>query len=439
MFLSKKFLSRRAVLRGLGSAISLPLLDAMIPARTPLAQTAASPRSRLACIEMVHGAAGSTVEGASKHYWSPAEEGANFGFSYSLQPLAPFRDYVTIVSGTEARQAEAFTPSEGGADHFRSSAVFLTATHPKQTAGPDVYNGVSIDQLYAQQCGRETRVPSIQLSIENFGMSPSCGFDYSCLYSETISWSSPTTPLPMAVNPRVVFERLFGATDGIEADLARLKRDLGPADRTRLDDYLDQVRGVERRIENVEKQNASASVRELRGAPLGVPDSWEQHVELMFDLQVLAFAADVTRVSAFKMSRDTSNRIFPESGVTTPFHTISHHTEDPALIAQFAAINRYHVSMIADFLRKLRDTPDGDGSLLDHSLVLYGSPMGDSNAHSHTRLPIFLAGHVSGGLKGNLHHVCAPGTPHANTLLTVLHKLGHDVEKVGDSTGPLPI
>jgi hypothetical protein len=448
MFLAKKHLSRRTVLRGMGVSLALPLLDAMVPAQTPLRRTAASPRSRLACIEMVHGAAGSTAEGARKYYWSPEKEGADFDFSYSLQPLAPFREYLTIVSGTDARQAEALAPSEGGADHFRSSAVFLTAAHPKQTTGPDIFNGVSIDQLYAQKFAQDTRLPSIQLCIENFALSGSCGFDYSCLYSETISWSSPTTPLPMIVNPRVAFEKLFrdssrpasgSILDGIAPEANGLQKSLGPADRSRLDTYLEEIRSIEHRVEDIEKQNATAAARELPAAPLGVPDSWEQHVELMFDLQVLAFAADVTRVSAFKMSRDTSNRIFPQSGVNSPFHTLSHHIEKPELIAEFAKLNQYHVSLIADFLRKLRDTPDGDGSLLDHSLVLYGSPMGDSNTHNHKRLPLFLAGHACGELKGNLHRVCQSGTPHANTLLTVMHKLGVDIPSVGDSTGEIAV
>ena len=432
----------------MGVTLALPFLDAMVPAQTPLRRTAASPRSRLACIEMVHGAAGSTDEGASKHYWSPKQEGADFEFSYSLQPLTPFREYITIVSGTDVRQAEAFAPSEGGADHFRSSAVFLTAAHPKQTTGPDILNGVSIDQLYAQRVGRDTRLPSVELCIENFGLSGSCGFDYSCLYSETISWASPTTPLPMTVNPRVAFEKLFresgspsshSVLDGIAPEVNALKKNLGPADRSRLRAYLDEIRSIEQRIENIEKQNALSPNRELVAAPLGVPDSWEQHVELMFDLQVLAFATDVTRVSAFKMSRDTSNRIFPESGVNAPFHTLSHHIEKPDLIAEFAKLNQYHVSLVADFLRKLRDTPDGDGNLLDHSLVLYGSPMGDSNTHNHKRLPIFLAGHACGQLKGNLHRVCDSGTPHANTLLTVMHKLGVDLDSVGDSTSEISV
>src|SRR5580693_8232882 len=349
MFIAKKHLSRRTVLRGMGATLALPLLDAMVPAQTPLRKTAASPRPRLACLEMVHGAAGSTDEGARQHYWSPAQDGADFGWSYSLEPLAPLREYITVVSGTDAHPAEPATPSEDGADHFRSSAVFLTAAHAKQTAGPDVLNGTSIDQLYAQQFGQDTRLPSVQLSIENIASTGSCGLEYSCVYSETISWASPTDPLPMTVNPRAAFENLFSKTgpgraarrpagrsilDGTAPDANRWQRDLGAADRSRLSAYLEEVRAIERRIQSIEARNANATEREL-AAPLGVPDSWEEHVRLMFDLQVLAFRAEVTRVSAFKMSRDTSNRIFPESGVTAPFHTLSHHIERPELIAEF--------------------------------------------------------------------------------------------------------
>jgi hypothetical protein len=404
---------------------------------------------------MVHGAAGSTDDGASKHYWSPEKEGTEFDFSFTLEPLAPFREYITIVSGTDARPAEAQTPSETGGDHFRSSAVFLTGAHPKQTAGPDISNGISIDQMYAQKLGRETRLPSIQLCIENIGLSGSCGYSYSCIYSETISWASPTAPLPMTVNPRVAFEGLFGdggpgrisaqpvatgsVLDGIAPEAARLQRDLGPADRSRLSAYLEEVRGIERRIQAIERHNATVSERELPAAPLGVPDSWEEHVKLMFDLQVLAFAADITRVSTFKMSRDTSNRVFPESGVKTPFHTLSHHKERPELIEEFAKLNRYHVSLIPYFLTKLKNTPDGDGNLLDHSLILYGSPMGDSNTHNHRRLPVFLAGHAAGQVKGNLHCVTPAGTPHANSLLTILRRFGVDAESIGDSTGEISI
>jgi uncharacterized protein DUF1552 len=456
MFVTRKHISRRSVLRGLGAVVALPLLDSMVPAQTPLPKTAATARTRLACIEVVHGAAGSTEEGATQHYWSPEKDGRDFEFSYSLEPLAPFREYITIVSGTDARPAEAFVPSEGGADHFRSSAVFLTAAHAKQTAGPDVTNGISIDQIYAQQPGAQqsgnaTRLPSIQLCIENYGLSGSCGFNYNCVYSETISWASPTAPLPMTVNPRVAFEKLFAnpgdaerppsgsILDGLATERTRLEAGLGAQDRARIDTYLEEIRAVERRIQAIEKHNASARERVLPDAPLGVPDSWEQHVKLMFDLQALAFASETTRVSAFKMSRDTSNRIFPESGVKTPFHTLSHHSEAPALIAEFAKLNRYHVSLLPYFLKKLRDTPDGDGNLLDHTLVLYGSPMGDSNTHNHRRLPLLLAGRAGGALKGSLHRVCPDGTPHANCLLTILRKLGLEIGSFGDSTGEIEI
>jgi len=448
MFVTRKHLSRRAVLRGMGVTIGLPLLDAMLPAQTPLRQTAAGrPRIRLACIEMVHGAAGSAEDASSRHYWSPAQEGADFEFSYSLEALAPFREYVTIVSGTDARQADAFEPTEVGADHFRSSDVFLTATHPKQTDGADVRNGVSIDQLYAQTAAQDTPCPSIQLGIESVDPTGSYGFRYSAVYSDAISWASPTAPLRAEINPRVVFEKLFGAArpgagsilDGTADSAAQLQSTLGPGDSRRLDEFRADIRDVERRIQAIEKHNASGEKRELVTAPLGVPDSWEEHIQLMFDLQVLAFAAEVTRVSSFKMSHDVSNRIFPESGVKTPFHSLSHHEENPAKIAEFAKLNRYHVGRLPYFLEKLKNTPDGDGSLLDHALVLYGSPMGDSQSHNHRRVPLFLAGHAGGQLKGNLHRMCAAGTPQANALLTVMHKLGVDVDVVGDSTGEIAI
>jgi Protein of unknown function (DUF1552) len=450
MFLAKKYISRRRVLRGLSAAVGLPFLDAMAAAQTPLRKTPAQPRSRLACIEMVHGAAGSAPEGASKNYWSPERGGANFDVSFSLEPLEPLREYITIVSGTDARPAEAQAPNEGGADHFRSSAVYLTGAHAKQTAGPDVANGISIDQMYAQMLSQklpeqDTRVPSLALCIENTGLSESCGFNYSCIYSETITWKSATEPVAMTVNPRVGFERLFGRSasgsvmDRVAPDVTRLRNELGAPDRARLDAHLAEIRGVERRIQAIEQLNASAPERERVTAPLGVPDSWEEHVKLMFDLQALAFAMEATRVAAFKMSRDTNNRVFPESGVKTPFHSLSHHGERPALIEEFARLNRYHVSLLPYFLEKLKNTPDGDGNLLDHSLVLYGSPMGDSNTHNHRKLPILLAGHACGQIKGNLHYVAAEGTPHANTLLTILHRLGVDAESIGDSTGEVGI
>jgi Protein of unknown function (DUF1552) len=455
-FITKKHISRREVLRGMGVALSLPLLDSMVPAQTPIAKTAASPQTRLACIEMVHGAAGSTGEGTAKHYWSPEKEGADFEFSQTLEPLAPYRDYITIVSNTDLHPATAWAAAEEGADHFRSSAVYLTAAHPKMTEGSDYQVGTSIDQIYAQQLGQDTPLPSIQLCIEMVDASGACDYGYACVYADTISWASPTAPLPMTLDPRMAFENLFGEggtpqerlarqkvnrsiLDWISHDVSRLQKGLGQSDRNRLNAYLDDVREIERRIERIEKYNASGEARALPAAPLGVPDSYEEHVKLMFDLQALAFMTETTRVSAFKMSRDVSGRVWPESGVKTPFHPCSHHGETPAKIAEFAKLNRYHVSLIPYFLEKLKNTPDGDGSLLDHSLVIYGSPMGDSNVHNHKRVPLFLAGHASGKVKGNQHIVTKDDTPMANVLLTMLQKVGVKAESFGDSTGTIAI
>jgi hypothetical protein len=458
MFITQKHLSRRTLLRGAGAAIALPLLDSMVPAQTPLRKTAAAGKTRFAAIEIVHGAAGSTMDGNAKHYWSPAAEGSNFEITPTLKSLDPYRDYLTIVSGTDLNNASALSPREEGADHTRSSAVFLTAAHPKMTEGSDIYLGTSIDQIYAQKAGQETPLPSIQLCIEDVGsLSGACGYGYSCVYANTISWASPTQPLPMEIDPRVAFERLFGdgATpaerlarrqadrsilDTIRQEMARLSKGLDASDRSRLNDYLDNVREIEARIQKVEKYNSSGEARALPEAPVGVPDSFEEHVRLMFDLQVLAFMTDTTRVSAFKLSRDVSSRVYPESGVKSPFHGLSHHGENTDAIAEFAKLNAYHASKAAYFIDKLKNTPDGDGNLLDHSIVLYGSPMGDSNIHDHKHLPIFLAGKGNGQLRGNQHFRAPEGTPMANLLLTLLHKLGvEDVTSVGDSTGELSI
>jgi Protein of unknown function (DUF1552) len=456
MFLTKKHLSRRSVLRGMGVTMALPLLDSMVPAQTPLSKTAATAPTRLACIEMVHGSAGSTGEGTNKHYWSPEKVGRDFEISQTLEPLAPYRDYLTIVSDTDLHPATAWAAAEEGADHFRSSAVYLTAAHPKMTEGSDYYVGTSIDQLYAQKFGQDTPLPSIQLCIEMVDASGACDYGYACVYADTISWASPTEPLPMTLDPRMAFENLFGEggtpadrlargkvntsiLDWIAHDVKRLQKDLGPSDRQRLNLYLEDVREIERRIQKIEKYNSSGEARALPAAPLGVPDAFEEHVRLMFDLQALAFMTDVTRVSAFKLSRDVSGRVWPESGVKTPFHPCSHHGENPAKIAEFAKLNRYHVSMLPYFLEKLKNTPDGDGSLLDHSMVMYGSPMGDSNVHNHKRVPLVLLGHANGQLKGNLHVRTDDGTPTANVLLTMLHKLGVNVDKFGDSTGEIAI
>jgi hypothetical protein len=405
---------------------------------------------------MVHGAAGSTGEGTNKHYWSPEKVGKDFELTQTLQPLEAFRDYLTIVSDTDLHPATAYSASEEGADHFRSSAVYLTAAHPKMTEGSDYFVGPSIDQVYAQKFGQETPLPSLQLCIEMVDASGACDYGYACVYADTISWADATTPLPMTLDPRMVFENLFGEggtpaerqqrqqvnrsiLDWISHDVSRLQKDLGPSDRSRLDSYLENVREIERRIQRIEKYNASGEARQLPAAPLGVPDSYEEHVKLMFDLQVLAFMTDTTRVSAFKMSRDVSGRVFPESGVKTPFHPCSHHGENPAKLVEFAKLNRYHVSLLPYFFEKLKNTPEGDSNLLERSLILYGSPMGDGNVHNHKRVPLILAGHANGKLQGNQHLRCADGTPMANVLLTMLQKLGVETDSFGDSTQVLAI
>ncbi|MET0281883.1 MAG: DUF1552 domain-containing protein [Steroidobacteraceae bacterium] len=439
----------------MGATLSLPLLDAMIPAATALGSTAANPTPRLSCIEIVHGSAGSTAYGRQKNLWSPAGEGRDWEFTEILSPLKDFRDHLTIVSGTTLRGAMAWNHEEEGADHMRSSAAFLTAAHPKKTEGADIYSGISIDQRFAQKFGQDTPLPSLQLCIESADASGACDYGYACVYSDTISWASPTAPLPMTLDPRVAFESLFGdgATaaerqkrqkvnasilDWIARDANSLKKTLAPADRARVNDYLENVREIERRIEKIEKYNASGETRALPSAPVGVPDSYEEHVRLMFDIQVLAFMTDTTRSVAMKLSHDVNTRVLAESGITTPFHTCSHHGETPAKVAEYAKINRYHVSLLPYFLDKLRATPDGDGNLLDHSLVLYGSPMGDSNVHNHKRLPVILMGR-GGGVRGNNHVNLPDDTPFANVLLTMGNKLGLRMDELEDSTGEISI
>ena len=454
MYITKKHVSRRTVLRGMGATLALPFLDAMVPARTLLARTAAAGKTRLSCIEMVHGAAGSTVHGLAKNLWSPAAEGRNFDLTpSSLSPLEPYRDYLTIVSNTDVRNAEAMLPKEIGGDHFRSSAVFLTQMHPKQTEGSDVHVGVSLDQYYAKRFGQDTPIPSMQLAIENVDQSGGCAYGYACVYTDTISWAGPTEPLPMVRDPRSAFDQLFGVgatpaqraanrrtdrsiLDWVTGEVARITRDLGPSDRLRLNEYLNDIREIERRIQKIEAHNTSGEQRELAGAPVGVPDAYEEHVKLMFDLQAMAFAGDITRVFTFKLGRDGSARVYPASGVNLPFHPASHHGENENRIAQFAQINKHHVSLVPYFLEKLKNIQEGDANMLDKTLIVYGSPMGNSNVHNHKRCPLFLAGHANGHLKGNMHIKAPDGTPMANVMLSLLHGLGlDDMSSFGDSTG----
>jgi uncharacterized protein DUF1552 len=458
MYITNRQLSRRTMLKGVGVTMALPFLEAMVPARSAFG-AAAGKKLRLVAIEMVHGSAGSTALGIKKNLWAPAAVGRDFDLSpTSLVSLQPYRDSITIVSNTDVRNAEAFTAPEIGGDHFRSSAVFLTQTHPKQTQGSDVRAGTSLDQIYAKQFGQDTPIPSMQLCIENVDQAGGCSYGYSCTYTDSISWASPTEPLPMVRDPRVVFDQLFGVgatpqeraerrredrsiLDWLGTATARLKKDLGAADRARLSQYLEEVREIERRIQGVEAKNSSGEPRELPEAPVGVPDSFSEHVKLLFDLQALAFASDVTRVFALKLGRDASNRVYPDSGFKGAFHSASHHGEREDRIVDFQKINTYHVSMVPYLLEKLKNTPDADGgTLLDNSVIIYGSPMGDSNLHNHKRCPIFIAGHAGGGLKGGLHLRAADGTPMASVMLSVLHKLGvDDMPQFGDSTGPFDL
>jgi hypothetical protein len=452
-----KHIARRTMLRGLGATFALPFLDAMVPARARwdvVARAAGLDRTRLVCIEMVHGAAGACEWGASQHLWSPVAAGAEFDLSPSaLSPMESFRRYMTIVSDTDVRGAEATTPPEIGGDHFRSSAVYLTQTHPKQTESSDVRAGISLDQIYAQKYGQDTPIPSMQLCVENVDQAGGCAYGYSCVYTDMISWASPTEPLPMTRDPRMAFDQLFGAggstaeraarrqatgsvLDFINGQVADLNRHLDPSDRQRMDRYLSDVREIERRIQMVEARNQSGEARELPGAPAGVPDSFDEHVKLMFDLQALAFQADVTRVFSFKTGRDASSRVYPESGVTKGFHPASHHGNKPANVLEFAQINKYQVSLLPYFLQKLQSMEEGGQTLLDRSLIIYGSPMGDGNVHNHKRCPLILLGGAQGKLKGNVHHRAEPGTPMANVMLTAMQMIGlDDIEQFGDSTG----
>ena len=456
MYLTGKHISRRTALRGLGATIALPLLDSMIPARTVFARTEAgrlADRTRLVCIEQVHGAAGCSEIGAAQYLWNPAEVGRKFDLSKgSLSPLEPYRDYLTIVSNTDARMAEAFAPAGVGGDHFRSSAVMFTHVRPKLTEGSDVRVGTSMDQLYVQKFGQDTPIPSMQLSIEPVDQSGGCAYGYACVYTDTISWAAPEQPLPMVRDPRMVFELLFGAggtpeqrtmrratdrsiLDMLVSQMAGLRRDLGPADKARLDQYASNIREIEQRIQRVEARNASGETRELPGAPAGVPDAFDEHVKLMFDLQLLAFTSDTTRVFSFKLGRDGSGRVYPGSGIETGFHNASHHGVAEDRIRQFSEINKHHVSMLPYFLERLKTTMEGDASLLDKTLVVYGSPMASANVHNHRNCPLILLGRGGGFLEGGVHLKAESGTPMANVMLSVMHKLGLDMKTFGDSSG----
>jgi hypothetical protein len=444
-FLTKKLLSRRTFLRGTGVSLALPLLESMVPAGTALAQTAAAPKTRLGCIYIPHG--------ATMDKWTPAEEGTGFAFSEILQPLEPFRDRVCIVSNlAHAPVAPWEGEDPGGAEnHVRAAAVFLSGAHPVKKN--EAHVGVTVDQVAARLVGQDTPLPSIELAMEPLNLN--CGdAGFTCAYRNTLSWKSATLPLPMENNPQLVFERLFGdgATDAerlerrrqsqslldsIKGQVPSLEKDLPAGDRRRLREYLDEVREIERRVQHFDSK-LSASL-DLPEAPVGIPSDFETHLRLMFDLQVLAYKAEITRVSTLMLARENSNAVYQGSGVREGFHNASHHSNERKNMDQFAVINRYHVQALTYFLEKLRSTPDGDGSLLDHSLVLYGSALSDGNEHDFDPLPVLLAGGASGRLRGGRHLKYAPHTPMSNLLLAMLDLVGARADSIGDSTGRLDI
>jgi hypothetical protein len=457
-FITGKHIQRRTFLQGAGATIALPFLDAMVPAgRHWSIAGAAFERTRLIAMEQSHGAAGCTAWGSTQYLWNPQKIGRGFDISGgALSSLEPFRDHLTIVSNTDMRMAEAFEAPEIGGDHFRATATFLTQAHVKQTEGSDVYVGPSFDQIFAQRFGQDTPIPSMQLCIENINQSGGCAYGYSCVYTDSLSWASPTEPLPVIRDPRVAFENLFGAgaspkerterrlanrsiLDWVNSRVATLKNQLDAADRQRMEQYLENVREIERRIQRVEARNTSGESRELPEAPPGVPDSFSEHMEMFFDLQVLAFQTDMTRAFSFKLGRDSSARVYPESGTETPFHPASHHGNSEEKILDFNKINKYHVSMLPYLLGKLQETQDGDASLLEKTMVIYGSPMGDPNVHNHLRVPFLAMGGANGQLKGGVHLKAPDYTPLANVFLSLLHKLGaDDMTSFGDSTGAFP-
>ena len=436
MMISRKALPRRTVLRGIGTTLALPLLDGMVPALTALSRTAARPVKRLGVVYVPNGIV--------MEQWTPAAAGAGFEMTPTLQPLTPFRDRLLVVSGL----------SNKGPDnvHETGATGFLTGVPPRRTQGSELGAGVSVDQVVAGETARHTQLASLELALESGEDVGTCGAGYTCAYTNTICWRSATTPLPMETNPRTVFERLLGDAGGTDpaARLARieqnrslldavtdkvaaLRRDLGARDRHKLGEYLEAVRDIERRIQRAEAQ-VDQPLPDI-AAPLGIPTSFDEHAKLMFDLQVLAYQTDLTRVVSFMLSREYSGRTYPEIGVPEAHHPTSHHQNDPDKLAKLARINTYHISLLAYYLEKLRATPDGDGSLLDHVMVLYGAGLSDGNRHSSENLPILLAGGGAGTLDCGRHVRCADPTPMSNLHVTLMDKLGLPVERFGTSTG----
>jgi hypothetical protein len=441
MIVTRRALSRRTVLRGLGTAVALPLLDAMVPALTALQQTAARPVRRLGVVYHPNG--------VIYENWLPKGTGRDFVLSPTLKPLEPYRSQLTVITGLSSHQAEAL--GDGGGDHSRASGTYLTGVHVKKSDSV-VGNGMSMDQIAAKALERETQLSSLQLTADDNSLVGACDVGYSCAYSSTLSWLTPTLPLMAENNPRVVFERLFGASestdpkvrasrlgqdrsilDSVTARVHQLQQKLGPSDNRKMSDYLESLRDVERRIQKAEEQ----STREVPDVsrPAGVPDGFQPHVELLYDLQLLAYQSDLTRVITFMYGREQTGRPYPQIGISEPHHPLTHHQNNPEKMAKCTQIQTYHVALFASYLEKLAATADGDGALLDHMMILFGGGISNSDRHTHGPLPTLLLGGGSGALRGGRHLVYPEDTPLTNLQLTLLEKMGVPAEKLGDSTG----
>ena len=435
MVIKKIALPRRTFLRGLGATVGLPLLDAMVPAMS--AQTKAAPRF----------AAIYVGNGANMEDWTPASEGLGFKFSPILKPLEAFRDHTLVVTGLD--NFPATDQGDVGGQHPRAAPAFMSSVHPKATEGADVQAGTTLDQMIARHIGQDAKLPSLELSLDRNDVVGACDHGYACAYMNSMSWKSPTTPLPAETNPRFVFERLFGSgdtaeerrarseedrslLDGLTREIAKLRQSLGANDRVKLGEYLDAVRDVEQRIAKSESSNKDVAVSKR---PAGEPETFREYAELMFDLLALAFQSDITRVSTFMMARENINRSYPEIGLPEAHHAMSHHENKPEKMKAFSKLNTYHVDTLAYFVRKLKAIPDGDGTLLDHSVVLYGSGMSDGNVHNNYNVPVVVFGGRDLRIKGNRHIRYAKGTPLANLSLTLMSRFGVPAESFGDSTG----
>lgn len=444
MMITRKHLPRRAVLRGLGATIALPLLDGMVPAMTALAQTAASPVKRFGAVYL--------PMGANMKEWTPASDGPAFQLSPILQTLAQFRDRLIVVTGLDSQPSD--SQGEGGGQHSRVMSTWLTGVHIKKTEGADFSAGVSMDQIAAQQIGQATSLPSLEMGLESTDILGACDVGYTCAYTSTIAWKTPTTPLPMEVDPRAVFERMFGdgsstdararaaarrrtgsLLDSVTSEIARLQKDLGPRDRLKLAEYVESVRDAERRIQTAER-NSSVALP-LVARPPAVPAVFADYARLMFDLMALAYQSDMTRIVTFSLCRELSNRTYPEIGVPDPHHGLSHHADNPEKLARQAKLNIFHLALFGHLLEKLQSLPDGDGTLLDHTLLLFGSGMSDSNLHIPTNLPMLVVGGPAHGLTGGRHLRFPRATPLTNLQLTLLDRMGVRIDTFGDSTGRL--